>query len=469
MPCRLLHLTVAGLVAHRWRNGRLTEESRFDTTPAGLAAFAAYLRDHADGCYRLLADLAGETLCHETIPLLRGRDRQAMIRRRLDQAFPATSLVATRSLGRTRRERREERLLLAALTDPATVAPWLAAIADAEVVFAGVFSPPHLATVLLPQLALARGVCLLLSVHGAGLRQTVFEDGEPRLTRLTPLDDPCPAEIAAAAVTESVRLRQYLAGQRRLLPGTALPVRLLAPAAWHDELARAAADSDGLAFGIVDLADRSGVPPPPDGRADALFLDLLATSPPALQFAGPSTLRRFRQREQALTLRRLAAGALLSGIVFAAAGEADTGRLGREIAGIATERGAIAARLADLRTAAVPPGAAGSRPADEELPRIAAHYRQLLRREGGPAGFYRAVGRGLDTAPALALTALDWRIDDAGTEIGTVEGRTEAGDEAGFAAFVAAIENDRRFRVAVRQPPSVNPAFAITVERKPMP
>ena len=128
---RLLYLTAQQLIACRWQPGLLAKDDLFANNGAGRQRFAAYLASHANDVFVMVADLAEEGFQVETIPYLRGADRKTVIARKLGQSFFTAPLTAAQSLGHARSARKDERLLLTALTNREFLQPWLDALARA--------------------------------------------------------------------------------------------------------------------------------------------------------------------------------------------------------------------------------------------------------------------------------------------------------------------------------------------------
>jgi len=122
---RILLFEGSSLTAHEWSAGRIKAEGEFSQDPAGLEAFANYLKTHRSSLFYLLADIAEEGFQLEDLPYVQGRDRNALLQRRLSQYYYNTPLSTALSLGRATSGRRDEKLLFAALTRIESFAPWL--------------------------------------------------------------------------------------------------------------------------------------------------------------------------------------------------------------------------------------------------------------------------------------------------------------------------------------------------------
>ena len=121
---RLLYLSAHQMTSFLWKAGTLTEEGRFAGTDSGFQEFSAYLEKNSGSVFSILANVAEEGFQIETIPFLQGGDRKAIIQRKLGQLFFNAGLTASQSLGYLKTKRKNERIMLAALTNSDFFAPW---------------------------------------------------------------------------------------------------------------------------------------------------------------------------------------------------------------------------------------------------------------------------------------------------------------------------------------------------------
>ena len=153
-PDRLLYLSAHQMTAYRWYSGILANEGTFAATDSGYGEFASYLGQHRKSVFSVLVNASEEGFQIETIPFLQGANRRAVITRKLGQLFFNATLTTSASLGYTKEQRKDERILLAALTNNDFFAPWLDAITRTGIALAGVFSVPLLSSLLLKKLKL---------------------------------------------------------------------------------------------------------------------------------------------------------------------------------------------------------------------------------------------------------------------------------------------------------------------------
>lgn len=229
MAQRYLHLiTHAGLETHRVAAHALQREQLFAAGEEGVRAFGDWLAPHAADLHTLLVDVADEGFHLDHVPYTMGSDRRALIQRRLTQQFFGSPYATAISLGRERSGRRDERLLMTAITRPALVEPWLAALHSHEARLTALYTVPLLAGELIRKLApgIPRGLILLLS--GTGIRQIHFEEGNLRFSRLAPAPEGACGHWGLDCLREAQKTWQYLSAQRWIPRGASLPVVIVA-------------------------------------------------------------------------------------------------------------------------------------------------------------------------------------------------------------------------------------------------
>ncbi|MEO8409714.1 MAG: hypothetical protein ABI478_04020 [Propionivibrio sp.] len=411
-PDRLLYLSAHQLAAFHAQAGRLTSEGVFPATEGGHQAFVAYLERHASSVFALLANVAEEGFHVETIPFLRGGDRQAVIRRKLEQLFFNARLSTSHSLGFRKTRRKDERILLAALTNSEFFAPWLAAFRRTEVALAGVYSLPVLAPALLRKLKLTEPHCLLLTVQDQSLRQSYFENGELHFSRLTPLHLSSIAGIAQSFAAETAKLQQYLASQRIIGRSQAITAHILVHPDAQKVVADRCVDTATVHFNFLDLEHCAALiglkPPPTDSHADALFLQLLATAPPAIQFADDEQRHGYHLRQIRFALHAVGAIALAGCLLLAGKLMFDSYTLVQEREALASE--SLQARQRYDAIVRTLPAIPTSR---ETLIQVVNRYVALENASSTPEGLFHEISRALAAAPAAELERIDWKVGGA--------------------------------------------------------
>ncbi len=428
MPRRhVLYVDATHLAAYGWRAGEVTLRARFANDADGHAQFAEFLRQRRDSLYLMLCDLVDEAFVAENVPYVTGADRAALIRRKLAQHFFGTPYTCARSLGRQRAGRRDEQMLFCALTRPAVLEPWLNALRTAEVALSGIHSLPLAGETILERLRLTEGQTLLLGISPAGVRQSFFEGGRLRFSRLTPLTALSSNDLPRACAEEARRLHPYLLGQRLISRSEPLTVRVLVPPARVDDFALACRSNDALRFELIDssqTAARLGLrPAPPDADSETLFVQALMRRTPAEQFA-PAAERRFHRIWLTRFALRAAGSVALAACLLYATHSAldslelrqDTQRLADDTLRAQRQRHDIIQRL--------PPT-----PVPLDTLR-AVHERslQIEQRSAHPVTLLADLGQVLDQVPQVALDRLEWRmVSEAGGNGASAVGGVTAG------------------------------------------
>ena len=296
----ILYFTAEEHHLYRAVRGELELDAKFPGDETGVSAFRDYLRAHTRALFSVMVDLAGEDFHEEQVPQLRGRDRDAVVQRRLQQRYRDTRLAAALSLGGvTTGERRNERLLLTSFTNTQSLAPWLDALDESGARLAGVFSVPLLAPALAARLGVRSGRAFIVTATSAGLRQSFVEDGKLRFARLERTGEMVPQALAMFVRSETLRLSQYLTTLRVLPREASGPVQVLvvAPAGQRATFEQVLQSDARLVFRTVDAAEAEaavGLRRKPRGAAgEALYLHLAAKNPPREQFASSSERRRY--------------------------------------------------------------------------------------------------------------------------------------------------------------------------------
>lgn len=469
MPSRrLLYLSAHQMTAFRWQAGALLGEGLFEATEAGHQKFAVYLKHHPDSLFALLVNVAEEGFQIETIPFLKGADRKAVIARKSGQLFFNAKLTAACSLGYEKSRRKDERVMLAALTNAPFFEPWLEALEQAQSALSGIYSLPQIGTTLLKKLKLAEERCLLLSVQDQSIRQSYFEKGELHFSRLAPMHNSSIGGIAQSLASEALKLQQYLVSQRVIGRNQPITAHILAHANALKAIDASCIDTETLRFDILDIGDcasRIGLKTPPlDSHCEALFLHLLATSPPGMQFADDEQRHGYHLWQIRSALARAGAFALLGFLLFAGKQLFDTWRTQQETEILHAEAAAARQRYEEI-VKTFPPI-----PADNDsLRRAVVRYTALASTSPAPDGLYRKISRALGETPALEIDAIDWQLgtppaagaapaDDSETAL--LRGTLNLGGETNprrlldiFNRFIAALRSDPELQVTVLQQP----------------
>jgi hypothetical protein len=408
---RLFYLTAQRVTAYLWARGALRQEAVFRVDEEGTAEFSKYVARAPNSLFYVLADVVEEDFFQENIPYVRGRDRRALLSRKLAQRYRDTSLAMPLSLGNEQHGgRREERILYTSFTNTQQFQPWLAALRSNEARVVGVFSVALVAPTVGKRIGFKGQRYLMVSLQQGGLRQTYVEHGRIRFSRLGRVDLSDPRAIAQDCAAESGRIQQYLVNSR-ILPREAPPldVVVLAPSEYKALYEAACVNTSRLQFHVYDL-DRVGKTlgldsAPAETLAEGLFLHALASSPSGDQFADDG-LRRFYHVWRA-RVGLAAAGAAVLGfcLVFSAAKLLNVYQIDRQID--LDRQQEEAATEAYARMQSTFPKTPTS---TENLKAIVKNYRVLLRQSAFPGNMFVDISQAVSALPQIQIDKLDWEI-----------------------------------------------------------
>ncbi|MBA2690526.1 MAG: hypothetical protein H0U63_06970 [Burkholderiales bacterium] len=287
---RLLFLTNHRLVSIVWKRGRASDCQIFALNEEGRLAFARHVQALPGAPAYLLTELVEEDFRSDAIPHVIRRDRRAIVDRRLSQMYRATPYRLGIVQGRELDGRRDDRVLYTAITNPELVKPWVDLLIELGAPVAGVYSAPLLSAELLKVLRITAEHALLVSVEtGGGLRQSYFNRGGIKFSRLTPVSEIGRAELPDFIADEVSKTWQYLDSLRYFTRAEALGVFILAHPADHAGILASRPPITQLQYNAVSIRDaarRIGLEDNlTDSDATPIFIHLLGKGPPRGQFA----------------------------------------------------------------------------------------------------------------------------------------------------------------------------------------
>jgi hypothetical protein len=412
---RLLFLDSLGLTAYRWHTGGPHAEASFTADPAGLEAFDEYLNQRSTSLFYLLADVAEEGFQIDELPYVHGSDRDEMLKRKLSQYFYGTPLSVAISLGRAKSGRRDEKFLFAGLTGYPQFEPWLQTLRGAEAQLAGVYSVPLVLASLIGKLIDKTKPVLLMSVTRAGLRQTFFDSGQLRFSRLTPMGTGMVGEVATACGTETKKMYQYLAGQRLIARDAPLQTLVLAHPSHFGIIGDRCESTPERQVQMIDLvaeAAKHGLKEvPADSRGDSLLLHLLARRAPNDQFAPAPERRQFRLWQTRVALNGIAGGILAASLLYGGSQMINFVDLANTNSLLQSEV-ALGKRRYDGMLQNLPPVSIGY----DRLRALTDRFEALAKRSPGPEPMLEHISMALNKSPKVDLTKLDWWIANSPDE-----------------------------------------------------
>lgn len=416
MRSGIFYLDNRGLHAYQYRKGDWLLSGCFSNTTEGHREFSAWLRARPLDAYQLLANLPHEQILQANIPLVRGNDREVLIRRRLEQHFPGNTLRMAESAGQASGK---ENLLLSAFNSSSAFTPWILEMAREHVRLQGIYSASQLCSYLLKQLSTTSTThCLLYVLDDGNLHQYFLRSQQTYLHRVLAL----PSENPEWLVQESNKLQQYLLTQQLIPYSEPLHYFLLGTLPEHFLKPKG---------NIFELTAPKAIP--------QLFLDALRAHRPKNNFA---------EKEQVvagkLALNRLQLSVICSvTCFFSLAGAAyfslENGRLEEETM-------ALVSAARQLEQQATPTSETAALPA---LRQLTSRHLALQRMQKLPQADLAWLSRTLDKNTDIHLDKIDWHNDS-----GRIRLRIEAHADANLdnpqqkiSAFISSLMADRHQRV----------------------
>ncbi|MES2257605.1 MAG: hypothetical protein V4724_03750 [Pseudomonadota bacterium] len=402
---QLLYLTSERLCAYQWEGGALSPPACFTADRQGLDAFMEYLEQQGRTPVFLLADLIEEDFQRQLLPHVGGKAGRALVERRLLQQYRETPYRQATFQGRSEQGRRDDIALFSALTNPAIVQPWTEALELLKVPLAGVYSAALLGPVLVDKLGLRHAHLLLVTQHSGGLRQSYFQYGELKFSRLTPAIDRDGVAVNIGAETD--RTQQFLNSIRLLERGDVLDTVIVAPAAQVERLSPLCLDGPETVYHFMTMeaaATRAGLRQAPE-LADALLLHLLGSGEPISHYRLRAAGRYYSMWRTRLSL--FASSAVIAACALTWVGgnlwgyadaDADTARLNAEAQ---RYRASYRASMASMPPAIAPTANM----------RAAVTVERMVSTQGpGPLPMLVMLGAALDKMPQIRIARLDWQV-----------------------------------------------------------
>lgn len=445
---RLIYITDRGVRAYRWFKGKLTQTAEFaGGDEPQLEAFEAWLQEERRAPLFIIADLIEIDFRVEIMPHASFTDARQMRQRKLSSIYRSSPFRNALNLGRELTGRRDDRVLLSAITNPDALTPWLPAIERCKAPLAGICAPPLLLDKAAKTWA-TEHTLLVTRDNDAGLRLTYFFAGELRFSRLTPHLETAIEELAPVLIEEVARTQQYLLNLRLLGRDDTLhifvadqPVRL---SEWQTFLH----SSKLLHFDTISLPELAKTTDAPgitvENTAADLFITLAAQGFARNHYGAASHLHEAYLR----LIRILLQGAVLAmssmGIILMAYDGYVLYDLQQQIGQTQINTGLLEAKYQKIKSS-FPPAPASA----EAMHEADTAIQKLQKEQAAPRALLSEVSKGLDAAPAIKMTRLTWRYGKPEETTGSTENVQPTAQTSAVANAVGDNENDKRWHVLI--------------------
>ncbi|MDP1932727.1 MAG: hypothetical protein Q8L60_14845 [Gammaproteobacteria bacterium] len=172
----------------QWRGNALRLHFRYRPIDPHFDAFQLFLEENRKVPFIVVADFIEEDFRNESVAHVTGSDRSSLLNRKLHHAFRTTQYRTARVVGRELEGRKDDKILLTALTKPELLDPWIERILKKNIPIQAVTSAAYLMELFIQTLKIKSEEHLLLVNReaGSGLRQTYLQKGRVIFSRLTP-------------------------------------------------------------------------------------------------------------------------------------------------------------------------------------------------------------------------------------------------------------------------------------------
>ena len=404
----LICISITGTTVARWRGGRLSDCTVFDSDPDGVAAFRDYAAASRKIPALLIVDAIEEDYRFETLPHASGSDSTQMVERKLRQHYRNSPFSAALRLGRDSSKRRDDRFLFSALTNPEIVAPWLAVLAETGLPVGGVFLLPMVVSSFVAGIENLPNNLLVVATHPAGIRLTFFKEGAFRLSRLSRANTADDAQ-GRAILDEISNTRLYLHALRAATLDESVTVLLLDHADTLESAARAISEDNPnlkcTRFSRADIAKRIKLDTALIALSPAtIYLHLLAAHTPTNNLAPATVTTGYRRYQSRRQLFAASAGVLALGAAWAGFNFAQYLSITDDIQQAAQRTARVNAEYQETtkQFPAAPTTADNLRRGIELADKLRASART-------PEQFLVVVSRALEASPEINLVELGWQ------------------------------------------------------------
>ena len=186
---RVFYFSGYRMTVFDWDGKHLFGSRDFQPDDEGFREFEKLLKSSVSMSSRLLVDMIEEDFRRETIPHVNRFDRRALISRQLARHYREDDYVHARLIGRTTVGRRDDQVLMSALTNTGLLAPWLERLEQYDVLLAGIWSLPLLSEKLIKPLRFDADHVLLVSRQvRSSLRNSYMHKGKLMISRQAKFD-----------------------------------------------------------------------------------------------------------------------------------------------------------------------------------------------------------------------------------------------------------------------------------------
>lgn len=397
-------VTSQGAIGALFEYGKLGPCRKFPASEAGQREFGDLLHTHPVAPVYLMVDSVEEDYHLEVLPHVSGSARSELLQRKLKQLYRNTPYYTAWVQGRDSGKRRDDRYLFAALTNADMLRPWLDVLQLHQAPLAGIYLLPMVSQELLALLKLSEPDVLLVSRHNDGLRQSYFQGGQLKASRLAVVGtDNVPAASLSAEIGKT---RLYLNSLRLAARESRLAVLLLDSDDSMEEVQqRLQSDPSFACQRLTPQELNVRLKSMPSGNCPyTTHMTVLGLRNPDHNLAPASATRSHWRHQLRRTLYGVSAVVAALALVWAGANLFQQYQLDDEVRQLAGQTQDQQARYVDA-TKSFPQSPASA----DNLEKAVQLAERLKQDSRTPEHMMRVVSRALETSPEIVLTRLNWK------------------------------------------------------------
>lgn len=258
---RVFYYSSTGIKVFEWKGDELLGSLKFKNNEAGYDDFEEYLKSSPDKPSQLLVDIIEEDFRRESIPHVNARDRKALINRLLDRHYRDEAHHQVRLLERSKAGRKDDHILLSALSNFEQIDPWITRINRQNVPLAGIWSVPLLTEELMKARKVRdENVLLVTRELPWSQRETFFRNGRLVFSRLEKIEhdlyrNPDAQHSLKCLQQGSEQIRHFLTNQR--IVGFVEPIKVicLVPSTHVNVCVNKSIDTPQISYELVSSRD----------------------------------------------------------------------------------------------------------------------------------------------------------------------------------------------------------------------
>lgn len=408
-PRRAVYLSNDKLTVYHWKDGKLGSSYLFDDSEDGRRYFDRYLKESPKLTTYMLVDVVEEEFRQDKVPHVRGSDHKSVIERKKNRMFRDTPYFHAEVQGREEEGRKDDRVLFMALTNPDIIEPWIRLLDDNKVPLAGIYSLPQVTRIILKNLEKPPSDHqLLVSLQSiSGLRQTFFQKGKMKISRLVGLPR-YGTEPYAPIINEEVELIQrYLNSLRLIDTDNPLDIYYLGDRALLDELDRIQTDSQSMRHHRVDLAEycrREGIDTEiTNPFSDHVYVYHLLKKKPKNTYAVNRERRYFKLKAAKQFMYAASAFMFIAGFVWSGLNLME-GLLNKQKSIVAEKK----TEFYTVRYQSAQDQLKQTEVSPRNLKVVTEVVDTLRQYKADPFDMYSIVSKGLDSHPYIEIDEIDW-------------------------------------------------------------